>query len=316
MIYKNSFKILISKFNVVWKVLLHLIIAGLLTTGFCLLSAMPIINVLKAENFSDSFIDIKNSIFPMFDINGIVNGITNSIDLFFTIIANNFSHLFIFIILFFISLFVLGGFFVGLYRVATSNVLYRFMTSNTSVGYNASFVSTLKTNLKFELMAGVTILPFNLVIALLVYYTLKLITVGGIVAITTPFIFMFVIIILNSLKLTIFSGWIPSMLANNNSVISGLKNGFKSINRNFGKVFSNALSMVITILVVNLFVAVFTFGVGLFVSIPASYLVIMIFNMVSYFENQGISYYVESKNVVIPKKMEETEDIRKIKYIV
>jgi len=91
-----------------------------------------------------------------------------------------------------------------------------------------------------------------------------------------------------------------------------LKNVFKR----FGKVYSNAVGMVLTVIIINMSFGLFTFMAGLIISVPISFLLYNSLGMVFAYEVQGMRYYVDIYNVVTPNKKEISDKLKDMKFIV
>ena len=61
----------------------------------------------------------------------------------------------------------------------------------------------------------------------------------------------------------------------------------------------------------NVSVAVFTVGVGLFVSIPLCGNMNILIALVDYYNEHSKKYYTSSENVVVPKQLHENADLLK-----
>ena len=54
MLYKNTFKLMFSNSNLIWKLLLYFLISLMFVVALAFVVALPIYNVLVAEGFFDS----------------------------------------------------------------------------------------------------------------------------------------------------------------------------------------------------------------------------------------------------------------------
>ena len=131
-----------------------------------------------------------------------------------------------------------------------------------------------------------------------------------------PFVAMFVFSFFSALTMTIFGGWIPAMIVKNKNVFGGLKECFRVMRRRFIYTFGSAFAMVLTLVFINVFGGLCTFGVGLIVTIPTTLVVVEIFNMVAYYTAIGQRYYVDTNNVCAPKRQEFTDKFNNHKYII
>ena len=69
----------------------------------------------------------------------------------------------------------------------------------------------------------------------------------------------------------------------------------------FGSLFSTYLVTVLLIMCVNVLFAVATFGAGLLITIPMSYLIMTCIQFVSYYDDTHKKYFLGEDNIVRPK---------------
>ena len=179
-----------------------------------------------------------------------------------------------------------------------------------------SFASSFKKNLSYQFTSLLFHLPINFGIYYLLLYSFRLFRYGGIIMFFSPFIILFGFSILMALKHTLFCGWIPSMVVRNKGAFAALKDSMIIPKRRFGRTFGNAFSLVITVVCFNMFGGIFTYGVGLIITIPVTILLYSIFGMVAYYSATGQRYYLDPYNVMAPKPVQYTDKLLNQKYIV
>ena len=106
------------------------------------------------------------------------------------------------------------------------------------------------------------------------------------------------------------------MVVFNCGVFRALKAGFVISIRKFWSTFSNSIVLVLFILVINVCAGLATLGVGLLLTIPVSCVLYSMFGMVVLYDAQGMRYYVDSYNVVIPKKKYSSDKVKEVKYMI
>ena len=65
---------------------------------------------------------------------------------------------------------------------------------------------------------------------------------------------------------------------------------------------SNFVVIVLLIFAVNVAAAVFTLGAGLLITIPASYVLIIGFEFVNYYDREGLKYFLDDNTIVCTAK--------------
>ncbi len=316
MTYKNSFKLLLSNFSLIYKVLIFLLINLVIIFGISYVLVLPVINLLSNANWFANIENVYISFINQPDFNVLTTNLNTILTDFISVISNNLSVIGVNIIFFALTLFVLGSFLNGFYNLIISNVLYYYMSNNLRFGFMSSFIETFTKNIKYNLISLTTKLPVTLIIYTLLFLIFRLFTVYGGSLLLMFFVLILVYIVLKALKVTLFSSWAPSMLVFNKGVVKDIFKGISITNRRFWKVYSNAFYIVLTLFIVNVFSAIVTFGFSLFFTVPISVVVLSCFNMVAFYSNYGMRYYVDEFNVIVPKKMADTDKASSIKHII
>ncbi len=282
--------------------------------GFAL--ALPIYKTLVAEGFfeavSDTYLDFVTSLNlkVLFEnISVLSSGLIN-------IISNNITSLILSLVLFSIFVIILGALLINFYQMPTSSVLNMYMNSNVKQSFMGNFFGTIKRNLGYSALYLVTLLPINFGIFALTIFSLKLFKLKGVLLIFSPFFIIVGFTLLQSLKMTLFCGWVPAMVTQNQNPARALKSNFVVSKRRFLQTFGNAFAVIITLIFINVFGGLCTFGVALLITIPASFLITNIFGMVAFYMSIGQRFYVDPYNVIAPKTIALTEKIHNQKYIV
>lgn len=316
MIYKNAVKLTMSNFALVSRVFILWLINFAIIFGLSYAFTLPVINLLQSNGwfanlsgYYDTFLQSLNLQTAFSNLGLLMNDFVQILNVNWNSIAFNIYGLVF-------TLVILGSFLSGLYNVAVSNSLYFSMSNNIKYKFLPSYISTLRLNVKYNLLSLFIKLPAILFIIVIVLYSLNLLFVGGVVTFFAPFIILLIYFVLGSLYMAIFSTWTPSLIIFDNGLFNGLKKAFKITFRKFKKVFANAFYVLLTIFVVNIFSAIVTFGVSLIITIPMSILLVNAFGMVVFYSNYGMRYFVDEFNVIVPAKLESTEPMKNIKFII
>ena len=92
------------------------------------------------------------------------------------------------------------------------------------------------------------------------------------------------------------------MVENNSDPFIAFGKGLTQVLKNFWKILSISIILILTIIFVNGFIALFTFFAGLIVTIPATFVLIATYNLVTYFNLNGTRYYLSSTIIFNPVK--------------
>lgn len=313
MMFKNSFKLLLANFSNVWKTLLYKLIVLVVVCGLFYL-AVPAISSLTQYN------ELMNSLLSFLTATNFNAGFANIILSMFAILQSLFAVLmqivvtfpFLFVYLIFLFFAVLP-FLWHLGDVAVGEVLYGYMSSQTKYGFVASIFKNAKKSVLYSLNTTVAALPFNAIIILGVIGLLYLSQLGTLMLYFLPVLIFVFLVITISLKTTCLAGFMPSTVCNEkDGIYLCFKKGVKAVSRRFYRTLSTSL------ILWSVFVAVlFLFGTfaSIFViAIGGTWL--LIFQMVMYFGSQGMKFYVDMETIAAPKKLEQTDSIKKVKNII
>lgn len=316
MTYKNSIKILFSNFNIAWKTMIYYFLCFFLCIGLIVWCLSPIYQILNNAGFLKIIVDLYTDFFESFDLNQLFETINHLINRFVEIMFENLSQFWLSFILVVLIILIFCSIISNLTIMPTCNTLNYYMGSMNKHGFFASVGETFGKNIKAQLSYFLVSLPINCINILLLILGIRLVSATWILSIFAGFILFLEVVLIYAFKVSLFSSWVPTMVVLNHGVFKSLRVSIKNMFRNFKKVYSSAIGVVITIIVLNLFLALFTCFAGLLVSIPASFLLYSSFGMVVTYESQGMRYYVDVCNVVTPKKREVTDKLSNMKYIV
>lgn len=313
MIFRNTIRLLLTNFSNVWKVLLYYIICIALTFGVCWIVATPIVEELSQAKVFEDLGNFFNSFFSSPE--GSVKGISDIINNAWQVITNNAQLKFNYIF-FIIWLLVVFPFTLDLAQLALGEVLYGYMTSQVKYGFTGRFIKNIGKSCIYSLVRYFFMFVLNVIQFSLIIGIIKVASIGGILYLLLALLLLTLFICFIAFKYTLVSCWMPSIAVLNCNVFAALKKNFKCVFKKFFNFFSNYLTLTITAVALNFMFCVFTFGVSLFVTLPLTAFVYVIFQMVSYFSSNGMRFYVYPDMFISPKKFEEQDKIKKIKYII
>ncbi len=316
MLYKNTFRLMFSNSHLIFKIMLYLVVALLVIGGLSFVVAIPIFNLLINERFFIKIGEVYSNFLSNLDLKALIMEIGILSEKLILILNENFTSIMFSAFAVGLITFVLGHIVMNFYTMPTSIVVDMYMSSNVKQKMSTAFTQSFKKNISYQLVSLLILFPLNVGIAYLFLYSLRLFKLGGAFIIFSPFIILIGFALINSLKHTLFCGWIPSIIVRNNGVFSGLKDGFVVSKRRFWQTFANCFAIELTLIFINVFGSVFTYGVGLIITVPVTALVLNIFGLVAYYSANGQKYYLDPYNVMAPKTQEYTDKFRDQRYIV
>ncbi|MGN1208220.1 MAG: hypothetical protein ACI4TI_02005 [Christensenellales bacterium] len=316
MIFKNTFKLLLTNFSLTYKVFLYKLFALLLAFGVAGTIGVPFLTHLLSINFFGFVGDKFVNMFESFNISNIFVGMKDIflkiIDVFASLDNATMVNAIVAISVFVLILVLIGS----LDELAVIDVINANLTSKTKLSFFKSMVGkTFKSMLK-SLIKFVVSLPYYVCLGLILYYGFTLFDVaGGILKVLIPMLMFLSITILSGIYLSLIAGFCPSIIVNDNGVFKSLKTGLKTVGKKYFRLLSSSVMLVFVILVCNLFLSVYSFFAGLIITVPVTIVVLDLFKTISYYECNGMRYYVGDE-IRTPLRKEELDKMNKLKYVI
>lgn len=312
MMLKNTLKLSFTNFKQVWKMLLFRICYLLCVLGLTTVFASNIIEALIKENF---FVNLKQSFKELaFNLDfskmfGAINSLTAQL---VDVIKNGG----------FVARAILCGIFAVFFcaffeahgRMALHTSINGYMNSMVQYGFANSFVSNFGKATQYALANMVTELPITLAILVGTYFFASgLYSKLGMFSVVIACILLITFL---SLEKALFCGWLPALVINGEGIFRSLAKSAKSTAKYFGKTFLAFAILVCFGVMCSLFSVTFTLGIGLVIVLPAWAVIDAIFGQVCYYECYGMRYYVDSDEIISPKRLEQQDKFAKVKDII
>lgn len=312
MIFRNTFRLIITNFSVVWKLLCYYAICIFVTILFCGVVAYPILSELNSANVFSNLLEIVNNLFSSSPVTTArtFEEVNRTILEIMSSSSYTFNYVFMGLFVFFILPVALD-----LAILPASEAIYGYMASQTNYSFTGRYFKSFKKSLKFALTKYLVMLPFNIIIVSLVYLMVRLATMGNVLYFLLDVFILAVMLLFISLKTTLFSCFAPAYTTLEVGVFSALKESFRFVSRKFGSIFSTSILLVLIAFALNLLFCVFTLTIGLIVTIPFTIFMFIVFHMVGFFSAQGGRYYIYTDTLARPETFEESQDIEKLKFL-
>lgn len=299
MAFKNAFKILMEKFGLVWMLLLYVLVLAVILVSVSMAFMVPIyrafLNGGIIEQASTLFESIMNgeSINRWFEIIREIGDSTSQL------LKENFSLRLNSTLWLTLVVVLAYRFLIGLYELPLISVLDGAMSSNARIGFGGQLISKLGKSARFTLTKMLYTILFDAATAGIMYGFFKLLDIAE-VSVFAPFLIMLVFILLTALRYSLIAMWSPRVITDNGKIFSSFAFSVRRAGKNFGTVYASFLVAWILIIAFNVFVGLFTFGVGFLISVPTSMLFISILNMTLHYGKNGKRYYVDGAVVTPP----------------
>ena len=297
MSYKNSMKLFASNFTLVWKQLAYLLVCLLLFSLCSYTTITPILDLLKENGVGEDLKTIFNTIYS--SPNELALRVSDMLKHIISPILDNFSKIYLSFFGTIILCILLPYVLIQMSVYNISSILHQKFTMNMSVNYTQNMLKTFKQSLKFAFANIILNIPFwAITLVLIEVYLIVSKTVLS--AIIGLIVLSFVLIVFIAIRLSLFTYYTAYMVENESSPFVAFAKGLIKTMKNFWKIMSHSIVLILTIIFVNGVIMLFTFFSGLIVTIPATFVLISIYNLVTYFNIKGVRYYLSDTIIFNP----------------
>ena len=193
--------------------------------------------------------------------------------------------------------------FFGTANYASGVVIGGYMSSLSGGGYISAILAKPLKCFLYQLIEGVVFLVFE---GILIAGSFALFVVTAqYLYIFAPMIALFVFWMGNVIFCVFFSNFLPAVTSGGKSIAAGLKESFSLGARNFVRLAVQYVLVCLALMYLNVTFAVFTFGVGNVIVLPASCVFMTCVRSVEYFRAQKRKYYVGYGDIVTPPGADE-----------
>lgn len=307
----NSIKLSMANFSLFWKILIYKLIA----VGISIALVLPVLSVINNCLTICGFYESVES-WLTFSAFQSVSAVLENAFIMFNILINSAvllfqTNTFIFVYLAVLVLFVIP-FILKLSDLPTSEATYSYMSSLNKNSFVVNFTDDFGKSAGYSALKTLIEIPYWVALLAGVYGLLSISDYSLGINILSPLLIFVFITLMVSLKTTILSGWASSVVVFNLCAGKALKKGIKAVARKFNSTLSS-----FAVVSVVMFAVIYIFGIySAIVVVPLSSLIITVFGQVLFFESQGMNYYITPDNIVLPRKLEQADSIKKVKNII
>ncbi len=299
MSYKNSMKLFASNFNFVWKQLVYLLCCLVLLAICSYTTIKPIFSLLAENGIGVEFEVLFKTIYD--SPNEFALKLSDIFKNIIAIIANNFGEIYFSLFAAILLCLALPFVLIQLSVYNLSSIAHQKITMNKNSRYSQNAITTFKPALRYAFANIIFTLPFLLlnVAFIMLYVAVATDIISALIGLV---ILSAATMVLQSVKMAIFANYTGLVISEPQSMFKAFGKSFGVVFKNFWKNFSTSLVLYLTIIVVNSFILVFTFFAGLIVSIPATFVLMAFYYIVSYLNSVGQRYYLSDTIIYNPVK--------------
>lgn len=299
MSYKNTMKLFVSNFALAWKHLVYLFCCACLFALCTYTLVTPVINVLREAGLGTQIKEFFSVIYSHPKDTSLQ--LTQLFKLIAESIIGNMSKIYLNLIGAVLLCIVLPYILIQMALFNMSSILYQKFTMNMEVGYVKNHVSKLSLSFKFAMTNLLLNLPITAVTILLIWLyilfsTTLLKSIIGLVVLSTC------IILIDAIKIVFTSHYTGKLVAEEGNPLKTFTKSLGIELKNFWKLLGQSIVVILTTILINGVIAIFTFFAGILFTIPATMMLICIFKIVSFLNLNGNRYYLSDSVIYNPLK--------------
>lgn len=305
--FKHTFHVFVDNFSIIYKHLLYGLIVIAIAIGLCCAVIIPaandIMHTAQYTNLSEAIKALWANISdldtaPLKDNFSVLR---TTVKEFLEMFVTDKAGLFALCVIMLAIVYLVYRFLLGLGNYTTGALINDKMTLQA----NSPFIGTMIKNLGRASLYNAIYVPVSFVydiFCVMFIWALFFRWLRFLPLLFKIFLFATVFIALTALKLAFTVNWLPSLIHGRQSNRKAIAINFAQTGKGFASVFSNYLVITFIILAINVAAIAFTFGAGLLLTIPASFVMLISFEFVTYYDANGLKYFIGSDSVVGPKK--------------
>ena len=303
--FKHTFIVFVDNFSVTYKQLLYRIIIAVIAGIVLYFGLSPFIRTLMPElnrlleNVHDFIISLLNG-----NLDSMAN-FRKEIIAGYEAILHLFSvktTAFVLSGLLLLLVYIIATWFSAIGNYAAACVI----NDKMSLRANSPFFITLIKNLKAACIYSAIYVPLSIVYDLLIgvgmFFLIFSLFTSFLPLLVCIFLFALVMVVSIAVKMTFTADFLPALIRGKKGQLGALKYSFVQKGKKPMNVASNFTVLVLIIFAVNSAALFLTFGTGLLITIPSSYVILICFEFVNYYDREGVKYFLDDNTIVCTAK--------------
>lgn len=304
--FKHTFHVFIDNFSVTFKQLLYRLIIMVIAAVFYALIITPFKNALTG---SEDYVSLVGGIKGF--LNHLVQGrptdlahsteqIKTAFDNLLVLISQNRANI-VWGVAGIVAVHFVEKFFMGLGNYAAAAVI----NDKMALRANSSFFLSLIRNLKEASLYNLMYVPMSLVYDAAVLLGLYFLIFKGLFFIAVPLqlcLFVTLLIFAIAVKMMFTTDWLPALIRGKKGQGKAFLYAFDRRRKNSLNVLANFFVIAMLIYLMNVVGAVFSLGAACLITVPSSYVILLCFEFVNYYDRNELKYFIDKKTIIKPDR--------------
>lgn len=301
---KHSINILLSRYTLIFKTMIYVLIVTAVAVGVMVSIMTPAMDPLFQDIENAGIITTTTStLMQMFlqqvdYATGMVT-LSSCYETLMAIINTYRNEMLVFYVLTSIVLFV--------YRLLTSmssipiaSSINKYMSSSVHTKFTNDIAENFWASIKYAFFATIINQILNTALWLMTYYMIMAtVKSWGIFAFTVS---IFVLLLFLSFKYTLFITWVPGIVVEKKNVLTALVDSIKSFPKYFKYGFFSSIILYLFAMAATVLLGLATFFLLVPVIIVAVIVMLRIIELVCYYNVNKKRYYIDHNNIVSPRE--------------
>lgn len=305
--FKHTFNVFIDNFSVTYKQLLYRLIIVLISASISFAVIYPLIfDLIKSpqlklllDNVKDFALNLLNG--NVLELGNISIQVKEAFGAFIELVKTKYVG-FILSALLILLVHIVAKWFEGLGNYATAAVI----NDRMALRANSPFLVTLIRNLKNAAIYNAIYVPlsilYDIVVGVAMFFLLFFLLNHILYFLVCVFLFVLAITFSIVIKMTFTTDWLPALIRGKKGHREALHCSFSRKNKGTLNILSNFSVLVLIIFALNSAAIILTLGVGLLLTIPSSYVILICFEFVNYYDREGNKYFIDESTIISTKK--------------
>lgn len=305
--FKHTFHVFVDNFSVTYKLLLYRFIVGLISTFLTALIIYEFaLDFINSQSFTTLWEGAQTFIKDLLygktdDLARISENVRKAFDELIILFNTKTGELFVSILLIMIVQ-IVAKWLGGLGNYAAAAVINDKMTLHADLPFFPTLIRNLKEAATYNAIYAPLSVLYDVAISAGMFYFTFLLVNSGMPVIFGIFLFALVLVGAFTVKMTFTADWLPAIIRGKKKQGEAFKYTFSRKGKSTFNIMSNFFVLILIILGLNVAALLFTFGVGVILTIPASYAIIITFELVNYYDREELKYFVDKNTIIKPKK--------------
>ena len=298
--FGNTLRLLMENFKQVYRLLVYRLGMTLIVSALCSAFVLPeIIEIIEtpvAKEFAETVANVFKATFSseletpayyirrIFEEGGLLKQMA---DLLFSMRLE-----LVLVCIGCVAVYLLKRFADTVIYFTEGSILNDKMATYAETSFGTAFVANLGKASLYALVYVPVVFAVDLIMMTVCFLLLRFLPL-----LAALFLSVTVIVLFQSLKLSLTGYWMPAMTADGKKIGDAIRVKDPQIKKQFAKTLSLYIVLVYVIIVANVVAALCTFGSALLVTIPTSYLVFICAQHVNYYTVQGKKYFITYERI-------------------